>query len=288
MIVESRQNPICHVPKMSFGNMPLDGGNLLLSDDDKNNILQSNPESEKFIKPLISAKEFLNKGKRWCLWLVDANPEELKAMPEVMDRIEKVRQFRLLSKRPATIKNATMPMLFGEIRDFGDSFVVVPRVSSENRKYIPMGFFGKESVVSDTCMAIPNATLYHFGILESEMHMAWVRHVCGRLKSDFRYSKDIVYNNFPWPENPSEEKVKAVESAAQEVLDVRAKYPDSSLADLYDPLTMPADLVKAHQNLDRAVDAAYGKRTFNSSTERMEFLFGLYEGYINKPKKDKL
>ena len=288
VIVESRQNPICHVPKMSFGNMPLDGGNLLLSDDEKNNILQSNPESEKFIKPLISAKEFLNKGKRWCLWLVDANPEELKAMPEVMDRIEKVRQFRLLSKRPATIKNATMPMLFGEIRDFGDSFVVVPRVSSENRKYIPMGFFGKESVVSDTCMAIPNATLYHFGILESEMHMSWVRHVCGRLKSDYRYSKDIVYNNFPWPENPNEEKVKAIESAAQEVLDVRAKYTDSSLADLYDPLTMPADLVKAHQNLDRAVDAAYGKRTFNSSAERMEFLFGLYEGYINKPKKDKL
>jgi len=287
VIVESRQNPICHVPKMSFGNMPLDGGNLLLSDDEKNNILQSNPESEKFIKPLISAKEFLNKGKRWCLWLVDANPEELRAMPEVMDRIEKVRQFRLASKASSTQKFATAPALFRD-KNNPESFVVVPRVSSENRKYIPAGFFGKESIVSDTCMSIPNATLYHFGILESEMHMSWVRHVCGRLKSDYRYSKDIVYNNFPWPENPNEEKVKAIESAAQEVLDVRAKYTDSSLADLYDPLTMPADLVKAHQNLDRAVDAAYGKRTFNSSAERMEFLFGLYEGYINKPKKDKL
>jgi hypothetical protein len=170
-------------------------------------------------------------------------------------------------------------MLFGEIRNFGDAFVVVPRVSSENRKYIPMGFFDKNSIVSDTCMAIPNATPYHFGILESEMHMTWVRHVCGRLKSDFRYSKDIVYNNFPWPENPSEEKTKAVEKCAQEVLDVRAKYPTSSLADLYDPLTMPADLVKAHQNLDKAVDNAYGKKSFSSSAERMEFLFELYEKY---------
>jgi len=282
LIIQSRQNPICDVPKMSFGNMPLDGGNLLMIDDEKNQLLQNNPEAEKFIKPLISAREFLNNGKRWCLWLVGANPEEIKSIPEIMERIEKVKQFRLASKRPSTIKNANTPMLFGEIRNFGDSFVVVPRVSSENRKYIPMGFFDKNSIVSDTCMAIPNADLYYFGILESEMHMTWVRHVCGRLKSDFRYSKDIVYNNFPWPESLSDEKIKAVEKCAQEVLDARLKYPNSSLANLYDPLTMPADLVKAHQNLDRAVDNAYGKKLFNSSAERMNLLFELYGKYTRE------
>ena len=281
VIVQSKQNPVCDVLKMSFGNMPLDGGNLLMTDDEKNQLLQNNPEAEKFVRPLISAREFLNNGKRWCLWLVDAKPEEIKAIPEIMERIEKVKKFRLESKRPSTIKNANTPTLFGEIRNFGDSFVVVPRVSSENRKYIPMGFFDKIFIVSDTCMAIPNANLYHFGVLGSEMHMTWVRHVCGRLKSDFRYSKDIVYNNFPWPEDSSEDKTKAVEKCAQEVLDVRLKYPTSSLADLYDPLTMPADLVKAHQNLDRAVDSAYGKKSFNSSAERMEFLFGLYEKYTS-------
>ena len=281
VIIQSKQNPVCDVPKMSFGNMPLDGGNFLLSDEEKNSLIAKNSNTEKFIKPLISAREFLNNGKRWCLWLVDAKPEEIKNIPEIMERIEKVKEFRLASKRPSTVKNATTPMLFGEIRNFGESFVVVPRVSSENRKYIPMGFFDKDFIVSDTCMAIPNATIYHFGILESEMHMTWVRYVCGRLESRFRYSKDIVYNNFPWPENPSEGKKKNVELAAQEVLDVRAKYPNSSLADLYDPLTMPADLVKAHQNLDRAVDSTYGKKSFNSSAERMEFLFGLYEKYVN-------
>lgn len=282
LIINSRQNPVCDAPKMSFGNMPLDGGNLLLSEDDKNNLVSQNSLTEKYIRPLISAKEFLNNGKRFCLWLVDAKPEDLRNMPEVLKRIEKVREFRLASKRPSTIKNANTPTLFGEIRNFGDNFVVVPRVSSENRKYIPMGFFDKESIVSDTCMSIPNATLYHFGILESEMHMTWVRHVCGRLKSDFRYSKDIIYNNFSWPENPTEEKIKVVEKCAQEVLDVRAKYPTSSLADLYDPLTMPSDLVKAHQNLDKAVDSVYGKKSFNSSAERMNFLFELYEKYKNK------
>jgi len=279
VVIESRQNPICDIPKMSFGNMPLDGGNLLLSDQEKIDLIRKEPPAEKFIKPLISAKEFLNGGKRWCLWLVDASPEELRSMPEVLDRIEKVKHFRLASKAPSTQKFATISSLFRD-RNNPDSTIIIPRVSSENRKYIPMGFFGKESIVSDTCMAIPNAMLYHFGVLESEMHMAWVRHVCGRLKSDFRYSKDIVYNNFPWPENPSAEKSKAMEEAAQAVLDARTKYPKSSLADLYDPLTMPADLVKAHRNLDRAVDAAYGKRTFQTSAERMNFLFELYQKYI--------
>ncbi|MDD5396621.1 MAG: N-6 DNA methylase [Candidatus Moranbacteria bacterium] len=281
VVIYSKQKPICNAPEMSFGNMPLDGGNLLLSENDKNNLINQNSLIASYIKPLISAKEFLNNGKRFCLWLVDAKPEDLRNMPEVLQRIEQVKEFRLTSKRPGTVKSASTPSLFGEIRDFGEKFIVIPRVSSENRKYIPMGFFDKENIVSDTCMSIPNATLYHFGILESEMHMTWVRHVCGRLKSDFRYSKDIVYNNFPWSENTSEEKMNAVEKCAQEVLNVREKYPNSSLADLYDPLTMPADLVKAHQNLDRAVDSAYGKKTFNSSAERMNFLFELYEKYTS-------
>ncbi len=200
-------------------------------------------------------------------------------MPKVLERVHLVKEFRLASIAPSTQKFATTPTLFRD-RNNPDSTIAIPRVSSENRKYIPMGFFSKDYIVSDTCMSIPDAKLYHFGVLESEMHMAWVRQVCGRLKSDFRYSKDIVYNNFPWPENPAVDKVKAIEQAAQNVLDVRLKYPASSLADLYDPLTMPADLVKVHQALDRAVDAAYTRKTFASDAERLEFLFELYKKYI--------
>ncbi len=280
IVIEARQNTICDVPRMNFGNMPLDGGNLLLSDKEKIELLQIEPKSEKFIRPLISAKEFLNGGKRWCLWLTDASPDDLQKMPAVMERIEKVRQFRIASKAASTQKFASTPSLFRD-RNNPESAIVVPRVSSENRKYIPMGFFGNEFIISDTCMAIPNATPYHFGVLESEMHMTWVRHVCGRLKSDFRYSKDIVYNNFPWPDKPSVEKMKTVEEAAQTVLDVRTKYPNSTLADLYDPLTMPADLVKAHQALDRSVDSAYGKKVLKSDAERMVFLFELYRKYTS-------
>lgn len=281
IIIQSRQSPICNVPKMSFGNMPLDGGNLILSEEEKTEILRDHPEAEKFIKPLISAKEFLNHGSRWCLWLVNAKPEEIKNVPFVLARIEKVRAFRLASKAASTQKFAATPSLFRDINNPA-SFIAIPRTTSENRKYVPMGFFGKESIVSDTMQSIPNATLYHFGVLESEMHMAWMRHVCGRLENRFRYSKDIVYNNFPWPENPSAEKIDVIEKCAQNVLDTRAKYPQSSLADLYDPLTMPADLVKAHRDLDKAVDTAYGKRSFSTSADRMNFLFALYGRYITE------
>jgi hypothetical protein len=278
---------------MSFGNMPLDGGHLLLSDDEKNAFILKEPKAEKFIKPLISAYEFLNGEKRWCLWLVDAEPSELKQLPEVLKRVEAVRKFRLESSRKQTIEKANNPSLFGEIRDFGESYVVVPRVSSENRKYIPMGFFDMNSIISDTCMGIPNCKEFHFGVLMSAMHMAWVKSVCGRLESRFRYSKDIVYNNFPWPENPTEKQIKAIETAAQKVLDARAQFPNSSLADLYDPLTMPPALVKAHNELDKAVDLAYRPQPFTSEANRMEFLFELYEKYTanlftkEKPKKTK-
>ncbi|MFA6460601.1 MAG: DNA methyltransferase [Patescibacteria group bacterium] len=281
IIISSRQKPLCSVPEMNFGNMPLDGGYLLLTKAEKTQLIEQEPQVEKYIKPLISAKEFLNKGERFCLWLIEANPEEIRSMPLVLKRIEQVKQFRLASKAPSTQKFANTPALFRD-KNNPDTTIIVPRVSSENRKYIPMGFFDKNSIVSDTCMSIPNATLYHFGVLESEMHMTWVRYVCGRLESRFRYSKDIVYNNFPWPDNPSAEKIKAIENAAQDVLDTRIKYPQSSLADLYDPLTIPTDLRKAHQALDRAVDSAYGKKIYTSTAERMNFLFDLYEKFLSK------
>lgn len=290
LLITKSSKPICKVPKMSFGNMPLDGGHLLLSDEDKNKFILEEPRAEKFIKPLISAFEFLNGGKRWCLWLVDAEPSELKQMPEVLKRAELVKKFRLESKAPSTQKFAATPTLFRD-RNQPESFIVVPRVSSENRKYIPMGFFDLNSIVSDTCMSIPNGTLYHFGILMSVMHMAWVKSVCGRLESRYRYSKDIVYNNYPWPENPTEKQIKLIEDKAQKVLDVRAEFPNSSLANLYDPLTMPPTLVKAHNELDKAVDLAYRPQPFTSEANRMVYLFELYEKYtadlFTKEKKKK-
>ena len=278
ILIEKRSNPICHVPKMSFGNMPLDGGNLILSDEERKYFLLKEPKAAKYVLPLISAYEFLNGKKRWCLWLEEAEPHELKQMPEVLKRVELVKKFRLESIAPSTQKFAVTPALFRD-RNRPETFIVVPRVSSENRPYIPFGFFDKSSIVSDTCMSIPFGKQYHFGVLMSKMHMAWVKYICGRLKSDFRYSKDIVYNNFPWPESPTKKQVNAIETAAQKVLDARLQFPDSSLADLYDPLTMPPALIKAHNELDKAVDIAYRPQPFTSEANRMEFLFGLYEKY---------
>ncbi len=292
ILITKRANPLCNVPEMSFGNMPLDGGHLLLSDKEKTEFILKEPKAEKFIIPLISAYEFLNGQKRWCIWLVGAEPNELKQLPNVLKRIEAVKKFRLDSVAPSTQKFAATPTLFRD-RNRPETFIVVPRVSSENRPYIPMGFFDKNSIVSDTCMSISNAKVYNFGILMSKMHMAWVKSICGRLKSDFRYSKDIVYNNYPWPENPNAKQVNSIEAAAQKVLEARLQFPNSSLADLYDPLTMPPILAKAHNDLDKAVDLAYRPQSFSSEANRMEFLFELYEKYtadlftIEKPKKSK-
>lgn len=292
ILITKWTNPLCNVPKMSFGNMPLDGGNLILSDEEKNDFIVKEPKAEKYILPLISAYEFLNGKKRWCLWLVDAEPNELKQMPEVLKRAELVKQFRLNSVAPSTQKFAATPTLFRD-RKRPETFIVVPRVSSENRPYIPFGFFDKKSIVSDTCMSIPNGNLFHFGVLMSTMHMAWVKSVCGRLESRFRYSKDIVYNNYPWPDSPNDKQIKAIETAAQKVLDARLQFPNSSLADLYDPLTMPPILVKAHNELDKAVDLAYRPQPFTSEANRMVFLFELYSNYTadlftkEKPKKTK-
>lgn len=280
ILIGKRSKPLSDVPAMQFGNMPLDGGHLLLDNAEKQELLKKEPRAEAFIKPLISAKEYLNGEKRWCLWLVGANPSELRSLPELLERIEAVRQFRLASKRAGTIKSASTPALFGEIRHSSTAeTIAIPRVSSENRPYVPMGFFDGESIVSDTCMSVPNATLYHFGVLESKMHMTWMRYVAGRLKSDYRYSKDIVYNNFPWPQaNRAQEK--AIEQLAKNILDERAKHNDSTLADLYSRLTMPPDLLKAHQALDNEVDKLYRKEKFEADTDRMKFLLKSYEDLV--------
>ncbi len=277
VFVDSRSKPICNVPVMRKVNQPTDGGNLIIEQNDYNDFVLREPEAKKYIRKLIGAREFINNIPRYCLWLKDISPAELRKMPLILKRIEAVRDMRLASNDAGTRKLAETPHLFRETVN-PDSAVVVPRVSSERRRYIPMGFIGKEIIVTDAILLIPNATLYHFGILESNVHMAWMRAVCGRLKSDYRYSKDVVYNNFPWP-NPTDEQKAKIEQTAQAILDARALYPDSSLADLYDELTMPVELRRAHQNNDRAVMQAYGfpvKNTFAESHCVAE-LFKLYQ-----------
>ena len=276
ILVFNRKYPLCNVPNMMYGNKPTDGGNFILSEEEKNTLVSKNPLLIKFIRPFISAREFLNGGKKWCLWLLDIKPNELKNIPEILERVEAVKQFRSKSIAAST-RNYSYHCLFRQITQPKSDYILVPRTTSENRKYIPIGFFTADNIVSDTCQAIPNGDLYLFGILTSEMHMAWVKYVCGRLKSDYRYSKDIVYNNYPFPETATEKQKQTVETCAQAVLDTRAKYPDSSLADLYDPLTMPPDLIKAHQKLDKAVDLCYRPQRFTSELNRIEYLFELYE-----------
>ncbi|MFA6101184.1 MAG: DNA methyltransferase [Victivallaceae bacterium] len=279
VIISSRSRPVCRIPKMDYGSKPVDDGNLILSDEEKIALLNSEPQAEPYIRPLLSAKEFLHDTKRWCLWLINISPHDLRQMPLVLERINKVKNFRLQSRKIPTQKDAETPSLFAEIRQPDSTYILVPRHSSENRKYIPIGFFDKEYIVSDSCQAIPDATLYHFGVLTSVMHMTWVKHVCGRLKSDYRYSKDIVYNSFPWPKEPGGGLVAAVEEKAQAVLDARNHFPECSLADLYDPVTMPPVLVKAHNELDKAVDKCYRGQAFGSEMDRLEYLFQLYLEY---------
>jgi len=276
-----RNHPICDVPEISFGSMPNDGGNLLLSDDEKIELIKKEPDAENFIKPLLSAKEFLNNKKRWCLWLVDIGPSELKKLPFVSERVKNVKQVREQSTRSATKALADFPTLFGENRQPNTDYVLIPRHSSENRKYIPFGFFSSDYIASDSCLFIPEANLYHFGILTSSMHMAWVNYVCGRLESRYRYSNELVYNNYPWPDKPSDKNVSNVELEAKNILEIRESYKNSCLADLYDPLAMPPKLVKAHRELDKAVDLCYRSNPFPNDLKRIEFLFELYEKYTN-------
>jgi hypothetical protein len=277
LVILSRKTPISNVPNINFGSMPNDGGHLILTESEKEEFLKNEPEAEKWIRPYTGAQEFINGYSRYCFWLVNIQPQELKRFKGISQRVEEVKRMRNQSNRETTRKLADFPTLFGENRQPNSDYLLIPSVSSENRKYIPIGFLSKDIIVSNLAFALPNATLYLFGILTSEMQMTWVKYVCGRLESRFRYSNTIVYNNYPFPENVSDKQRQKVETAAQAVLDTRAKYPDSSLADLYDPLTMPPDLVKAHQTLDKAVDLCYRAQPFVSELNRIEYLFSLYE-----------
>lgn len=257
VFVESRSKPLCDVPEIGIGNKPIDGGFYLFTEEEKAEFLKKEPDAEKWFKLWYGSQEFINRCPRWCLWLGDCPPDALRKMPECMKRVQAVREFRLASKSAGTVKLADTPTRFHVTNMPKDTYILLPKVSSERRRYVPMGFMTPDILCSDLVFIIPNTTLYHLGVLTSNVHMAWMRAVCGRLKSDYRYSKDIVYNNFPWP-SPTEAQRIAIEKTAQAILDARALYPDSSLADLYDELTMPPELRRAHQANDRAVMAAYG------------------------------
>lgn len=277
-LIERRTKPICEVPQMTWGNKPVDGGNLILSFDELQELKEKEPEAIKYIRRFLGGQELIQGKERWCLWLVDATPLELRKMPLVMQRIKRVKEMREASVDTGAQKLASRPSQFRDTFN-PNSFIAIPEVSSERRTYIPIAYFGKETIASNTTQMIANAEIFHFGILNSMMHMAWVKYTCGRLKSDFRYSSSIVYNNFPWPKKPTDQQKLRVEKAAKNVLDIRTEFPESSLADLYNPLTMPSKLVKAHHDLDKAVDLCYRQKSFNSETERIEFLFELYNEY---------
>ncbi len=290
LVVEKRRVPLMPVPAMRYGNKPTDAGNFILSPEERAELISAEPSAERWIKPYVGAADFINGIERWCLWLVGISPAELRAMPKIVERVEAVRAFRAASTAAPTRQAASTPTEFFYRSQPDSSYVVVPEVSSERRRYIPMGFLSPDVICSNTNYLVPDGSLYTFGVLTSLMHMAWVNVVCGRLKSDYRYSGSIVYNNFPWPESPTDKQREAIEAAAQTVLDARAAFPDSTLADLYDPVAMPPALVKAHQALDRAVDAAYGRRSFNTDADRVAFLFERYQQLTSllptaKPKK---
>lgn len=257
IFIESRKTPISNVPNIGIGNKPIDGGGYLFKKEEMEEFIKKEPKSEPFFKMWYGSDEFINRRPRYCLWLGDCLPNELRQMPECLKRVEYVRNFRLQSKSAGTRKLADKPTRFHVENMPSSTYILIPEVSSERRRYVPMGFMSPDILSSNLVKIVPNATLYHFGILTSNVHMAWMRTVAGRLKSDYRYSKDIVYNNFPWP-TPTEEQRKKIEQTAQGILDARALYPDSSLADLYDPLTMPIELQKAHIANDKAVMQAYG------------------------------
>ncbi|MFA9479222.1 type IIL restriction-modification enzyme MmeI [Phycisphaerales bacterium AB-hyl4] len=265
------------MPTIGIGNKPIDNGSYLFTPDEKQAFLAREPAAEPYFRPWIGSKEFLQGIERWCLWLGDCPPHELRTMPLCMQRVAEVRAFRLASKSTPTQRLADTPQRFHVENMPDDPFLVVPKVSSERRAYIPIGFVSPPVLASDLVFLVPHATPYHFGMLSSAMHMAWMRQVCGRLESRYRYSANLVYNNYPWPQEVSDKQRERVEKAAQGVLDARAQFPDATLADLYDPIAMPAVLRKAHATLDRAVDACYRRQPFTSERQRLEYLFALYE-----------
>jgi len=273
VFIERRTKSISDVPKITKGNYYAKSQGLIIEKEDYDDFIKREPKSIKHIKRLVGAREYINNIDRYCLWLVGVSPTELRSMPLVMERIRQVREERL-SSTDKSIQNLE-PTRFRETYN-PESYIAIPQVSSESRKYIPIGFLGKDVIPTNQILIIPDAMLYHFGVLTSNVHMAWMRTVCGRLKSDYRYSKDIVYNNFPWC-SPTEEQKAKIEKTAQMILDARAKYPDCSLADLYDEAVMPPELRKAHQLNDRAVMEAYGFwGKLNSESECVAELMGMY------------
>ncbi len=280
VFVDNRNISICPIPQMTTGNRPADGGHLIIENSDIDDFLKKEPNAIKYIKKLVGAEEFINNKKRWCLWLVDANPSEIRKMPEVMKRIQLCRQDRLNGADDRK-KLAKTPMLFRETKN-PKTYIIVPATSSEQRKYVPIGFLDYTAIPTNSATIIPNANLYHFGVLTSNIHMAWMRAVCGRLEMRYRYSKDIVYNNFPWCE-PTQEQKEKIEQTAQAILDARALFPDCSLADLYDETTMPVELRKAHQENDKAVMQAYGFwGKLNTESEYVAELFKMYQKLVDK------
>ncbi len=278
--IKSRSKPIADVPEIGIGNKPIDDGNYLFTDEQRDAFLRVEPASRPYFRRWYGSEELINAKPRWCLWVGECSPAELRSMPRVMERIRAVREFRLKSKSAPTRKLAEQPARFHVENMPTHRYLVIPKVSSERRKFIPMGFMTPRTLCSDLVFLMPGASLYHFGVLSSTMQMAWVRYVAGRLKSDFRYSAKLVHNNFPWPQNVTDAKRIAVEDAAQAVFDARDSHSNATLADLYDPVSMPANLAKAHAKLDRAVDRCYRAQPFVSERNRVEFLFNLYQQLI--------
>ncbi len=289
--IQKRSKPLCQVLELKRSSDTSDDGNLLLNQEEREHLLKLYPDCEPYLKRFYMGRELINNLKRYCLWLKEASPAQIKSWPEIYQRVQNVKTFRSASNRTHTKKAAAYPSIFGEERQPKDDYLAIPKVSSENRLYIPIAFLTKDDICGNMVFNMPGATIYHFGHLTSLMHNTWMRYTCGRMKSDYSYSNTIVYNNYPWPETPSDKQKHSVEEAAQSVLDARAQFPDSSLADLYDPNIMPPVLVKAHQQLDKAVDQCYRSQPFTSEAKRIEYLFELYEKYTSgmfaeeKPKK---
>ena len=279
-VISNRTKPICNVPKMIWGNKPTDGGNFLFKDEmEKNTFLRLEPEASEWIRPFISGRDFINNHFRYCLWLKNIPPSALKRLPYTLKRVEAVKESRLNSSAQLTRKKAGTPTLFAQISQPHTAYLAIPEVSSENRTYIPIAFFESNVIASNKIQMVPEATVFIFGVLTSLMHMSWTKAICGRLESRISYSNTIVYNNYPWPKDPLSKNVKKVEEKAQKVLGARKAFPQSSLADLYHPLTMPPKLVKAHQELDKAVDLCYRPQAFTNENARIEYLFALYNQY---------
>ena len=281
MFIDKRDKPLCDVPEMQYGSMPIDDGHLILEREDVDELLKESADNVKFIRKYAGGAEIINNRERWCLWLKGLSPADLRKSSYVSRRVQLTREFRASSNRLQTLKLADTPWLFGEIRQPDTNMLVVPKVSSERRRYIPVAFLSPDTIVNGSALIVPDATLYDFGIIISNVHMAWMRAVAGRMKSDYQYSGSNVYNNFPWP-TPTEELKKKIEQTAQAILDARAMNPNSTLADLYDDNFMPVELRKAHQDNDRAVMQAYGfdVKTMTESQCVAE-LFKLYQEMSN-------